>query len=78
MSHRGHLHWVLAGGQWCGGRWCGGRGMMVVESGEWCRGDGVGVWCEWELCGAAWFCRGWSLWDAIGDDDVGRWSGSGE
>ena len=43
MSHRGHLHWVIAGGQWCGGGWCGGRGMMVVECGGLCRGDGVGV-----------------------------------
>ena len=25
------------------GRWCGTRGMMVVECGEWCRGEGVVV-----------------------------------
>lgn len=37
MSHRGQLHWVLAGSRWCGGGWCGGRGIMVVEY-----GDGVG------------------------------------
>ena len=43
MSHRGHLHRVFAGGRCCGVDGVGTKGMMVVECGEWCRGDGVGV-----------------------------------
>ena len=51
MSHRGHLHWVLAGGQWCGDRWCGGRGMMVVDGvGQMVLGYNVGGDCV-GLCG---------------------------
>ena len=42
MSHRGHLHRVCWGLMvW--GRWCGTRGMMVMECGGWCTGDGVVV-----------------------------------
>ena len=47
MSHRGQLHWVLAGGRWCGGGWCGGMVLGYSVGGD-CvglcgfEGDGVG------------------------------------
>ena len=46
MSHRGHLHQVVAMDKWCGVGSCGSRGMIVVEC-----GDGVGGMVLWYSVG---------------------------
>ena len=62
MSHRGHLHQVLAGDKWCGGGSCGGRSMIVVECGGWCRGIVLGYSVGGDcvgLCGCEGDHLGW-------------------
>ena len=66
MSHRGHLHQVVARDKWCGGGSCGSRGMIVVECGGWCRGMVLGYSVGWVcvgLCG----CEG----DGVGGMPLG-------